>query len=299
MRAVSKRFGRVSALRGVDLTIHPGESVAFWGSNGAGKTTLIRCLLGLYPFEGSIQVGPHDVRRQGKQARRLMGVVPQELHFHDRLTVAETLAFYAALRRVAPAEAEERAHRFRLASFADREVGALSGGMKQRLALAIAMLGDPPILLLDEPTANLDLESRAGFLAFLRELKQAGKTLIFSSHHLEEVVNVAERAIVLEEGRITLDGPPADVRLRLGGGPWLWLALDPDRLAEAVQRLGDEGFAVERNGSGLRVRPRSADRKGEPVGTLERAGIPVHDFETLYTAAGASFAAPGAEGDVP
>lgn len=205
VRELTKRFGPLVAVDRLSFEVMPGEAVALWGPNGAGKTTALRCLLGLLPFEGMIRVGGYDVTLQGKEARRLVGFVPQELNFHDDLAVRETLRFYARLKK-APLERIDKAlERIGLTRHAHKPVKDLSGGMKQRLALAVALLADPPLLVLDEPTANLDARSRQELLTLLGELKAAGKTLIFSSHRLGEVVKLADRVLVLEDGRLVTD----------------------------------------------------------------------------------------------
>lgn len=205
VRDLTKRFGPLVAVDRLSFEVMPGEAVALWGPNGAGKTTALRCLLGLLPFEGLVRVGGYDVTLHGKEARRMIGFVPQELNFHDDLVVRETLRFYARLKKAPLEQVDEALERIGLTRHALKLVKNLSGGMKQRLALAVALLADPPLLVLDEPTANLDARSRQELLALLRELKAAGKTLIFSSHRLGEVAKLADRVLVLEDGRLVMD----------------------------------------------------------------------------------------------
>lgn len=207
-----KSFGHVVAAHDISLRIAPGEAVALWGSNGAGKTTVIRCLLGLLSCEGRLRVGEWDVRRHGTRARKMMGYVPQELRFHDDLTVNETLQFYASLRDIGTSVARNGLARVGIESHAAKRVGELSGGLKQRLALAIALLADPPVLLLDEPGSNLDLRSRRELLDLLGDLKLQGKTLLFSAHHLDEVAPIADRVLLLEDGRVRCDCSPQELR---------------------------------------------------------------------------------------
>ena len=193
-----------------------GEAVALWGPNGAGKTTAIRCILGLQPYRGTILVGGHDVRREGKKARAAVGYVPQELAFQENVPVWETLAFYARLRRSTAPEVDRRLEELGIAQAKEKRVGELSGGMKQRLALATALLADPPILVLDEPTSNLDPAGRFAFLRTLTELRRGGKTVLFSSHRIEEVKALADRVIVLERGRVRFEATGAGLADRLG-----------------------------------------------------------------------------------
>ena len=202
---VHKRFGRTQVLNGVSFEVSPGDAVALWGSNGAGKTTLIRCLLGLVDFDGSIRVAGHDVRREGKRVRRLIGYVPQELAFHDDFRVIEVARCLARIRGAASASCDTRLREFGLLEHARKRIRELSGGMRQRLALAVALLNDPPILILDEPTSNLDSAARRSLLDLLRDLKAKGQTILFISHRPEEVRGLADRVLTLECGRVIAD----------------------------------------------------------------------------------------------
>jgi ABC-type multidrug transport system ATPase subunit len=277
---LTKRFGKVAAVDDVSFGVATGEAVALWGANGAGKTTALRCLLGVIPFEGRIRLGGRDVRYQGKEARRLLGFVPQEISFHDDMTVRETLFFYGRLKKTAlrGAHVRDLLERLGLAKATPKKVRDLSGGMKQRLALVIALLADPPLLMLDEPTANLDVAARTEFLALLQELQAAGKTLIFSSHRLEEVTGLADRVLVLEAGRLIADCPPGDLNRQLGRRTMLKLHLtDAAATGLAIETLAGYGFAAERNGTGIWVHVAPL-QKARPIALLSDAGIAVDDF---------------------
>lgn len=279
VRAVTKRYGAVAALEEVSFDIMPGEAVALWGPNGAGKTTLIKCLLGLVNYTGEIRLAGLDARRQGKGVRARVGYVPQEMAFHD-MSVAETLAFYARLKRVGRDRVAAVLAQTGLEAQVDKPVSALSGGMKQRLALAIALLADPSFLVLDEPTANLDAAGRAEFLALVSALKQRGVTILFSSHRPEEVEALADRVIVLQAGRVVAEGLAAGFTARLGLQTSVRLRLaQPEALQAALTRLREEGLAARINGSGMLVVTVCAGEKARPIRALERAGITVADFE--------------------
>ncbi|MFN4218309.1 MAG: nitrous oxide reductase family maturation protein NosD [Candidatus Bipolaricaulia bacterium] len=202
VRNLTKRFGPVTAVEDLSFTVRTGEALALWGPNGAGKSTVLHCLLGLLQYDGTIELDGHDPRRYGKEARRLIGFVPQHIQIPDDFTVDEALIFFARLKGVSPEAVPNVMQRLGLDEFSRKRIGALSGGMKQRLALAIALLGDPPILLLDEPTASLDAQSREDLLRLLVELKRSGKTLLFSSHRQDEILAIADRVLVLEQGRL-------------------------------------------------------------------------------------------------
>lgn len=275
---LTKKFGALTAVDHVTFTVKAGEAVALWGANGAGKTTVLRCLLHLMPFTGTITVNGMDVQKQGKEVRRLVGFVPQELSFHDDLTVAETLTFYARLKKVGTGyDFNPLLARLELAPHVQKPVRDLSGGLKQRLALALALLADPPILVLDEPTSNLDIRARDEFLAFLHNLNEEGKTLVFSSHRLEEVKVLADRVLLLEGGRLTLAAPPVELEQKLGRATTLHLALPPRTIDPALEALSAYGLPVSRNGRGVRVQVRPG-AKGEALQVLHDAGIEVKDF---------------------
>ena len=278
---VSKAFGRHVVLNNISFSVQEGEAVALWGSNGAGKTTMLRCILGLLPHQGRIQIDGFDMRRQGKQARFFVGFVPQEIRFHDNLTVEETLHFYARLKRVAAPTIEQWLSRVDLLAAREKEIKALSGGMRQRLALAIALLADPPILLLDEPTANLDIQSRDEFLALLRELKEEGRTIMYSSHRLDEVIPFADRVLVLDQGKLVADVPPLDVHTYLNHRALLRLIVEPSQTRQALHLLNEAGIEAQSNGRGLKIYLDNI-QKVRPLELLIRSGVKVLDFDYLF-----------------
>jgi nitrous oxidase accessory protein len=202
VRGLTKRFGPVTAVEDLSVTVEAGEAVALWGPNGAGKSTVLHCLLGIVRYDGTIELGGCDPHRHGKAARRLVGFVPQQIHLPEDFTVREVVDFFARLKGASPETIPGVLERLGLATHAEKRVGTLSGGMKQRVALAVALLGDPPILLLDEPTASLDAQSRSDFLYLLGGLKRSGKTLLFSSHRQDEILSLADRVLILEQGRL-------------------------------------------------------------------------------------------------
>ncbi|MBI2932394.1 MAG: ABC transporter ATP-binding protein [Planctomycetes bacterium] len=218
---LSIAFGPKRVLNGVSFGIERGETVALMGPNGAGKTTILRCALGLLQYEGRIEVDGFDVRRQGVAARSRMGYVPQVPAFYD-MTAREMVRFLAKLRRVPVESADAALKRVGLDGDADRAVRAFSGGMQQRLSLAAVLLGDPPLILLDEPTANLDPAARADLLDLLNDFRKAGKTLVLSSHRPREVRGLVDRVIVLRDGAIAAQGRPDEV-------------LPPDRMSLCVE----------------------------------------------------------------
>ena len=188
-------------LERVSFTIARGESVALVGPNGSGKTSLLRCLLGFVPFTGRLTVEGHDVVREPIIARALMGYVPQQAAFSD-VRARDVLAFVAKLRRIRAGRIGALLSLVGLADHVLDRVRTFSGGMRQRLALAVALLPDPPVLLFDEPTANLDREGQELFRHLVAGLRRNGHTLVLASHRREEVAELTDRALHLDRGRL-------------------------------------------------------------------------------------------------
>lgn len=275
---LTRRFGAVRAVDSVSFVVREGETVALWGANGAGKTTILRCLLGLLRFEGEAEVLGYSVVRESLAVRQRVGYVPQLIHLHSDLSVRETAHFYARLRAV-PAERVERLlQAWDLEPHAEKPIRALSGGLKQKLALVLALLSDPPILLLDEPTAHLDTSARAEWLELLRRLKAEGKTLVFCTHQFAEVRALADRVIVLEHGRKVADLTATDfVSLWLERGS-LRVLVPPEEAERAGQILRSAGYQAE-SADGLVVVHHLSSNRVEPLKLLLDAGITVLDYE--------------------
>lgn len=274
---ITKRYGTVLALDNVSFTIESGESIALWGANGAGKTTAIRCLLGVHAFEGNLTVDTIDVQQEGKKARSLIGYVPQEMAFFD-MSVLETLQFYARLKKVNPDNIAAALETVQLVGHDDKSVKALSGGMKQRLMLAIALLADPPILLLDEPTASLDAAAQRDFIKLIRSLNEAGKTIVFSSHRFEEVAALANQVIVLEGGKLKIICTPTELAVELGLRQWLRLDIADEYRLNACDVLSEEGYHYVPNGSYVYVNIQQNQRM-MVLRTLENSAVPILDFD--------------------
>jgi ABC-type multidrug transport system ATPase subunit len=243
---LTKRYGKVRALDGLTFTLGAGEIVALLGPNGAGKTTTFKCLLGVTGFDGVVEVNGISVKSNGKEVRRQIGYLPQTPAFDSGDTCEQVLQFLAELKGSNPARAAERLERVHLTEQSRVQVGRLSGGMRQRLALAAALLSDPPLLLLDEPTANLDADSRREFLELLLELRDEGRTIVLSTHFVDSLIEITDRVIVLEQGRLALDATMEELRGGKRGRRFLVNVngTDPGVLLDALQGIGIEAERV-------------------------------------------------------
>ena len=244
---VGKRLGSTHALRGVDLRLDAGVT-GLLGPNGAGKTTLMRILATvLAPDAGTLRLLDRDPReaRERTEIRRRLGYMPQEPGFHARFTAFEFLDYIAILkehteRRARHDEVRRVLERVGLADVGGRRTRALSGGMRRRLALAQALLGDPRLLILDEPTAGLDPEQRLRFRELISELAEE-RAILVSTHQTEDVAALCPRVVVLAEGRVLASGTPAELIDPARGRVWISPERDPGavvawRTADGRQR---------------------------------------------------------------
>jgi ABC-2 type transport system ATP-binding protein len=201
-RAVTKRYGERTALREVGFALGPGELVALIGPNGAGKTTLLSVLAGVLAADGGSVSCPSE--------GGAIGWVPQQPAIYTKLTVAENLRLWARLERVDDTQATvaRMLEQTDLADRADEQVGRLSGGNRQRVNIAVGLLSEPQVLLLDEPSAALDPIQRGRLWEFVRALAEQGTSVVFSTHNVAEAERYAERVLVLDEGRLLFDGSP-------------------------------------------------------------------------------------------
>jgi ABC-2 type transport system ATP-binding protein len=219
---LTKRYGDLTALDGLDLEVAPGTLFGFLGPNGAGKTTTIKLLTGLLrPTKGDAWIGPHSILSEPLQAKSLFGYVADTPFLYDKLTAREFLEFVGALYRVPPATARARADRLlkllELEEAADALIEGYSHGMRQKTALAGALLHDPPVLILDEPIGGLDPASSRRIKQLLRGLVGRGRTVFLSTHVLEVAERLCDRVAILDRGRLIAEGTLADLRARAPG----------------------------------------------------------------------------------
>ncbi len=207
IRELTKSYGDVRALDNFSMEVKGGEFFGFLGPNGAGKTTTINILAGLTTYEdGEVKVFGKDVVREYREARQLIGLVPQEFNFDDYFTVEEILRFYAGYfgmrRREARKRVDELLVQFDLAPKREVHVRELSGGMKRRLLIARALIHEPKILILDEPTAGVDVELRRSLWRSMQELNKQGTTILLTTHYIEEAERLAKRIGIINHGQI-------------------------------------------------------------------------------------------------
>lgn len=255
LRGVRKHFGAVEAVRGIDLAIRPGEIVAFLGPNGAGKTSTIDMILGLSrPTAGRVEV--YGMAPQQAVGKGLVAAVMQNGGLLKDLTVAETVQYTARLFALSR-PAEEVLQRAGISGIASRMVGKCSGGEQQRLRFAMALLPDPELLILDEPTQGMDVEGRRDFWKAIRQDAAKGRTVLFATHYLEEADAYAERIVLLRKGEIVADGTSAEVK-SLASGRTVRATLPG--AGEAALRSIPGVQLVERRGDTVLIQSSDSDR---------------------------------------
>ncbi|MBX6392423.1 MAG: ABC transporter ATP-binding protein [Burkholderiales bacterium] len=268
---LTKRYRALEALGGVDLQIRQGEFFGLLGPNGAGKTTLISILAGLVrPTSGSARVMGHDVVTEYRAARRMLGVVPQELVFDPFFSVRETLRIQSGYFGLKKNDdwIDEVMHHLNLTDKADANMRALSGGMKRRVLVAQALVHRPPVIVLDEPTAGVDVELRQGLWTFIRRLNADGHTIVLTTHYLEEAETMCNRIGMLKQGRLVALDTPANLirrfhtvylKVRLEGEPPAALAArasvdEAGRHCFKLDNYGDvEGMLGALRAAGCRI----------------------------------------------
>jgi ABC-2 type transport system ATP-binding protein len=207
---VWKYYGRSAALRGVSFEVPRGGRALLLGSNGAGKSTMIKTIMGLYRFTGSVKVDGFDVLREGRKARERIGYVPQNSAFYEKLTVEQEARLIATINGVSFYNAHEKLEMVGLGKALRKPIGSLSGGMKQRFAISMALMTDPPCLIFDEPLASVDLRGQLGFIEFVRTLSTKGTTLLIATH-LTGLSDLADQVIVLNRGEVAAVGTPSEL----------------------------------------------------------------------------------------
>ncbi|MBK1840635.1 ABC transporter ATP-binding protein [Azospirillum sp. YIM B02556] len=283
VQGVTKRYGETEAVRGVDLTLAPGECVAMVGHNGAGKSSLIKLMLGLTtPTEGRIRVlGGDPASAACSPIRRRIGFLPENVAFHPSMTGRETLDFYARLKGAPCRDNDALFEKVGLEPAAiRRRVSTYSKGMRQRLALAQALLGGPKLLFLDEPTTGLDPALRQSFYAIVAELRDRGTTILLCSHALTELEGQADRVVVMNRGRKVADGSLATLRSLAQLPVRIRLTLPTGDIDALAARVG-EGAALTRLAGGVVELACANDDKVGLVRRIACDGPTVQDIEIV------------------
>ena len=239
---VTKTYGEFKAIDDLSLQVEKGGVWALLGPNGAGKTTFLKCILGLREFSGSITIEGHDIVKNPKKAKMQIGYVPQHPTLYDELTVQETLRYFGDMRNVKRSRLKELLEFVGLELWARQPSSALSGGMKQRLMLAVALLSDPPTLLLDEPTANLDVRRQLEFRDLINLLVSEGKTVVLTTHLLGDVDQIAQKIMLINKGKLVVKSSVPDLFRDLDLTSQMYIELvDPTKEKDAIIALEKSG----------------------------------------------------------
>ncbi|MFZ0478559.1 MAG: ATP-binding cassette domain-containing protein [Terriglobales bacterium] len=276
---------QVTALDGIDLDVAPGEIFGLLGPNGAGKSTTVGILTTrVRPTSGTAWIGQHDVWREQTAAKRLIGVVAQRPNLDFSLTAREILLFHGAYFGLSSDERTTRANtlldRFKLTDRADQLVRGFSGGMMQRMSIARAMMHDPQVLFLDEPSVGLDPQTRLLLWEIIREYNQKGRTILLTTHNMEEADTLCQRLAIIDHGRIIASGTPAELKASIPGGYLLRLRFG-HHSAPLLERLGTLASVTEvrpsENGGADLYASRGGPLIPEIVNTAAALGVELSD----------------------
>jgi ABC-type multidrug transport system ATPase subunit len=271
-----KSFGKTQVLNGVSFAVNRGEAVLLLGPNGAGKTTIIKCILGLLNYRGNIMVDGIDAKSKGSLARAKIGYLPQLSSYYETLTVSQHATLMASLKGATKDEVKSALEMAGLSSLKDRLVKALSSGMRQRLGLSIAMLGNPPLLILDEPTSNIDLEGQLEFKKLLEELKESGKAFLISTH-LSGLDVLSDRVMILNSGRIVAQGSSDEILNLVGAKDRMYIKI-PHSQEEKVRIIANSfGQQAEFKDGWIYLTLRTDD-KARFLTSMVQSGIKIEDI---------------------
>lgn len=282
---LERRFGSTVALAGVSFTVAAGEVVGLLGHNGAGKTTTLRILLGLLrPHGGTVRVFGLEPLIEGERVRARTGVVGEWPGLDERLTGRQLLSIFADLyavpQRLQRQRISDLLECFGLNEVADRRVGTYSAGLRQRLALARCLLPDPELLLLDEPTSALDPVAAYQVRELIAERRQEGRTILLATHNLDEAERLCDRVIILERGRVLVEGAPRELAMALGVPASLTLEVAASSVTTAlhvIERMGFTGHAEVANPGRFHVERVRRVQVPEIVQALVTADVPIYE----------------------
>jgi ABC-2 type transport system ATP-binding protein len=284
LESLRRTFGDFVAVDNINLNVKKGEIFGFLGPNGAGKSTTIRMLCGLLmPTGGSGSVGGFDVMRQPEEIKKIVGYMSQKFSLYNDLTVEENIDFFGGIYNVPKDRRKERKERvLDMAEIREQKnhlVGTLAGGFKQRLALGCAILHDPPIIFLDEPTSGVDPMSRRNFWRLIDEMSAAGTTVFVTTHYMDEA-DYCDRLALIYRGRIIAEGTPTELRREYMKRDVL--ELEADDTVRAMDILSRKGVEAAIFGSTLHIAVDSAEADGRPIiALLEQSGMAVRRCDKI------------------
>ncbi len=278
---LKKHYGDVKAVDGVSFEVSRGEIFSFLGPNGAGKTTTVEMMEGLRtPTAGSIDIFGVNVTRDYAAIRHRVGVLPQEFEPFDRLKAPEAIRYFAGLfdRKLTSREVSDLVETVGLGHRDNLIAMKLSGGEKRRLGLALALVGDPELLFLDEPTTGLDAQARRALWSLLEDLREKGKTIFLTTHYLDEAERLSDVVVVIHKGKEIARGSPFELVKKFGGGISILLLGAGD---ESIATIKSMGYAVKKTRKGLMVKlgPGQAVREG--IRRLDGGDIKFNDLITI------------------
>jgi len=275
-----KWYGEIHAVKNLDLEVQVGEAFVLLGSNGSGKSTILRSIVGLSaPSSGHVLVNGINLSKSPVQAKEQMAYLPQRVDFPGLLTGREILRFYAGLKSVDPLQVERALDFISLNEEADRQVRGYSGGMLQRLALGVTYLRDVPLLLLDEPTSNLDPTGIEQFREWIHELKSQGITILFTSHILQEALRLADRVGVMSEGRLVRVLEVAGFRDRVISATSVQVVLErlTEPMLEAAQAAGAKDVSCNDRSYSFKASP---ENRLKVIRAIEEVGGFIEELHT-------------------
>ena len=278
---LKKHYGDIKAVDGVSFEVSPGEIFSCLGPNGAGKTTTVEMMEGLRtPTSGSIKILGADVTRDNASIRHRVGVLPQDFEPFDRLKAPEAIAYFGGLfnKKMTKQDVNKLIDAVALEHRTDTVAMKLSGGEKKRLGLALALVGEPELLFLDEPTTGLDAQARRGLWSLLEGLRDEGKTIFLTTHYLDEAEKLSDDVLVMHKGKEIARAPPLDLVDQHGGGVSILLR---DYAEDSTEKVEAMGFAVERVRNDVKVNLGEGVLVREAIRRLDTSGIQFRDLITI------------------
>ena len=251
------------------------SKVLLLGANGAGKSTIIKCIMGLLNYQGKITLDSMDVRGDGSKVRQLIGYVPQAFDFFEKLTVMEESELVGTLKHISRNSVIENLKLMSVWDAREKRIAALSYGMRQRLAIALALVGDPKLLVFDEPLSSVDLQGRVDFSRLVQQVSKLGKAMLIATH-LPGLSDIVDSTIVLSNGEIIAKGPPRELLAKIKSKDRLFIRISRDSMETAVQTLKANGYACAQEGEWVST-PIDQPSKIRLLESLSRAGCEVLD----------------------